>query len=164
MTEPMAIEIQTHPKVQPNGRAIWPAMLRGARCRCPNCGTGRMFRAYLKVADTCPDCREELHHQRADDAPPYFTMMIVGHVVIGGLLVVERTWQPEMWVHLAIWLPLTLALSLWLLPRVKGALIGLQWAARMHGFGAGDVGDSDPALPEAWPAQNPVAPERPKHV
>ena len=110
-----------------------------------------MFSAYLKVADRCPACAEELHHQRADDAPPYFTMMIVGHVVVGGLLVVERAYQPEMWVHLAIWLPLTLALSLWLLPRVKGALIGLQWAARMHGFGAADTRHRDPAAPETWP-------------
>ena len=94
-----------------------------------------MYQSYLEVAPACPNCGEELHHQRADDAPPYFTMFIVGHIVIGGLLLLEQSYAPETWVHLVIWLPLTLILSLWLLPRVKGALVGLQWALRMHGFG-----------------------------
>ncbi len=60
---------------------------------------------------------------------------IVGHVVIAGVLVLEKAYAPPSWVHLALWLPLTVILSLWLLPRVKGALVGLQWALRMHGFG-----------------------------
>ncbi len=78
-------------------------------------------------------------------------MLIVGHIVVGGLLAVERAFHPETWVHLVIWLPMTLALSLWLLPRIKGALIGFQWAARMHGFGLTDTSHRDPAAPEAWP-------------
>ena len=94
-----------------------------------------MFHAFLKVSATCPSCGEELHHQRADDAPPYFTMVIVGHVVIAGILALEKAVAPESWVHMVLWLPLTVGLSLWLLPRVKGALVGLQWALRMHGFG-----------------------------
>lgn len=77
-----------------------------------------------------------MHHQRADDAPPYFTIFIVGHIVIPLLLLVERVWRPELWVHFSIWLPLTLLLTLWLLPRTKGATVGMQWAFRMHGFGA----------------------------
>ncbi len=123
-------------------RSVVTAMARGARCTCPACGTGKLYRNYLKVDDVCKACGEELHHQRADDAPPYFTMMIVGHIVIGGLLVLEQTYAPETWVHLMIWLPLTVILSLWLLPKVKGALVGLQWALRMHGF-AGN-GDDEP--------------------
>ncbi len=128
------IEVET----PPHRHALW-SMLRGARLRCPSCGRGKLFRAYLKVVDECPRCGEELHHQRADDAPPYFTMLIVGHVVVAGIMTVERVYAPESWVETAIWLPVTLILSLWLLPRVKGALIGLQWALRMHGFdGAGE--------------------------
>ncbi|WP_439541765.1 DUF983 domain-containing protein [Hyphomicrobium sp.] len=132
----MSIEFNAPPpaSVEPK-RSITDAMLRGARQRCPACGAGAMFRAYLKVADACPACGEELHHQRADDAPPYFTMVIVGHVVIGGVLLLETAYAPPSWVHLTLWLPLTVILSLWLLPRVKGALVGLQWALRMHGFG-----------------------------
>jgi len=116
-------------------RDVMTAVMRGLRERCPACGEGKLFNKYLKVNDTCPKCGEELFHQRADDAPPYFTMLIVGHVVVGGILVVEQTFSPPTWVHMVIWLPLVLILSLWMLPRVKGALVGLQWALRMHGFG-----------------------------
>src|SRR5262245_31321498 len=110
------------------------ALLSGFRLRCPACGTGRLFGRYLKVHDTCPGCGEALHHHRADDAPPYFTILIVGHVVVGAILPVERAFAPPMWLHAALWLPLTLALTLWLLPRIKGSIVGLQWAFYMHGF------------------------------
>lgn len=127
----------------------WPrAVMNGIRCTCPACGTGKLYASYLKVVPVCTNCGEELHHQRADDAPPYFTMFIVGHIVIGGLLLMEQTLAPETWVHLVVWLPLTVLLSLWLLPKVKGGLIGLQWALRMHGFG----GHSDEPDPEPQPA------------
>jgi uncharacterized protein (DUF983 family) len=127
----------------------WPkAVINGIRCKCPACGTGKLYDSYLKVVAVCTNCGEELHHQRADDAPPYFTMFIVGHIVIGGLLVLEQTLAPATWVHLVIWLPLTLFLSLWLLPKVKGGLVGLQWALRMHGFG----GETDEPDPEPQPA------------
>ena len=112
----------------------WLSFKRGWRQGCPACGTGRLYHKYLKVNDTCPSCQEELHHQRADDAPPYFTMLITGHVIVGGILAMERLYAPPTWVQLAIWLPMTLIASLLLLPRVKGALVGLQWALYMHGF------------------------------
>jgi uncharacterized protein (DUF983 family) len=130
-------------------RAVPPALLRGARGLCPACGTGRMFRAYLKVEDACGHCGEELHHQRADDAPPYFTMFIVGHIVVGGLLSMERAFAPPTWVQLSVWLPLTIVLCLLLLPVVKGTLVALQWALRMHGFGS----FPDPAAPLPDPAE-----------
>jgi uncharacterized protein (DUF983 family) len=123
-------------------RSIQTSLLRGLCQSCPACGKGSLYRAYLKIADTCPACGEELHHQRADDAPPYFTMLIVGHVVVAGVLVLERAFAPPGWVHMALWLPLTVFLSLYFLPRVKGALVGLQWALRMHGFGG--AGDETP--------------------
>jgi uncharacterized protein (DUF983 family) len=125
-------------------RDVGLSMLRGFLGRCPHCGKGRMFRAYLKVADTCPACGEDLHHHQADDAPPYFTMTIVGHIVVAAVLAVEVAYQPEIWVHLALWLPLTLILSLWLLPRVKGAIVGMQWANRMHGFDPHHASDHPP--------------------
>ena len=103
-------------------------MLRGAVLKCPACGTGAMFRRYLKVADACPHCGEELHHHRADDAPPYFAIVIVGHIVVGLVLRVEMAYRPALWVHAALWLPLTVILTLVVLPSIKGALVGLQWA------------------------------------
>jgi uncharacterized protein (DUF983 family) len=126
-------------------RDVWRAMLRGFGLRCPNCGRGALFKSYLKACDACPSCGEELHHHRADDAPPYFTILIVGHVVVGGVLFLERGIAPPGWVQAAVWLPLTLILTLLLLPRVKGALIGLQWALYMHGF---DTGAASVAKPE----------------
>ena len=128
-------------------RPVRQAMLRGARQTCPACGQSPLYRAFLKVHDTCPGCGEELHHQRADDAPAYFTMVVVAHVAVGGLLVVEKAFAPPSWLQLSIWLPMTVILSLALLPRIKGMLIGLQWALRMHGFG----GKADEAIPEPVP-------------
>lgn len=140
---------QTAAPTEPRRDAM-QAIRRGLAGRCPSCGEGAMFRRYLKVSDTCPSCGEELHHQRADDAPPYFTMVIVGHVVVGGVLILEKAYAPETWVHLSIWLPLTIIMSLALLQPIKGALVGLQWAFRMHGFGGADAepdADLEPSSP-----------------
>jgi uncharacterized protein (DUF983 family) len=121
---------------EPRKKRSWRnAILRGFTGHCPSCGNGKLMASYLKVADTCTSCGTELHHQRADDAPPYFTMTIVAHLVVPGLLIAEKLWKPPLWVHGMIWLPATLLLTLCLMPRVKGAIVGLQWANRMHGFG-----------------------------
>lgn len=130
-------------------RPVWLSMKRGWAQKCPCCGNGEMFKSYLKVNDECPSCKEELHHQRADDAPPYFTMTIVLHFVVLGVLWVEQAFAPAIWLQLAVWLPLTALLSLWTLPRVKGALVAYQWACRMHGFGANAYEGAD--LPPADP-------------
>ena len=116
------------------GRPIFTSLLRGAAHKCPACGLGAMFRRYLKVSDTCPHCGEALHHHRADDAPAYFTIVIVGHIVVSLVLAVEMAYRPPLWLHAALWLPLTVILTFLVLPSVKGALVGLQWALRMHGF------------------------------
>jgi len=127
------------PANQHDGRSTGPrpllqSILRGARLKCPACGAGAIFHRYLKVSDDCPHCGEALHHQRADDAPPYFTIVIVGHVVVGLVLAVEMAYRPPLWLHAALWLPLTVILALVVLAPVKGALVGLQWALLMHGF------------------------------
>jgi uncharacterized protein (DUF983 family) len=110
------------------------ALWRGLKGQCPHCGNGRMFRAFLKVADRCDVCGEELHHQRADDFPAYLVIVLVGHLVVPLVLHVEMTYQPAYWIHAAMFLPLTLALSLLLIQPVKGAVVALQWHAGMHGF------------------------------
>ena len=122
------------PSAEPRNkaRAVW----RGLLGRCPACGRGAMFRAYLKVADRCPACGEDLHHQRADDAPPYVTMFIVAHVIVTLILWIEAMW-PELpfWMEAVGVCAVAGLLSLALLPRVKGALVGWQWGLLMHGFG-----------------------------
>ena len=121
--------------IKVSDRSWKQAMWRGAAGKCPACGKGLLFKKFMKVNDTCPHCGEALHHQRADDAPPYFTIFIVGHIMVPIVFIVERVWQPSYLVHAALWLPLTLSLTLALMPIVKGAVVGLQWALGIHGFG-----------------------------
>jgi uncharacterized protein (DUF983 family) len=122
--------------VPPSGEArpLFQALWRGARRRCPACGQGRLFSGYLATPERCSECGEELHHHRADDAPPYLTILTTGHVVVPLIISTEVAYAPPVWVHTALWVPLVLGLSLFLLPRFKGAVIGLQWALKMHGF------------------------------
>ena len=109
-------------------RSIWAGIRRGLNGQCPHCGQGRLFSAYLKIAARCDACGHETGAYRADDGPAYFTILIVGHLVIAPLLFLEfvRTW-PVGWV-LAIIIPAVIALAILLLPRVKGAFVGVQWA------------------------------------
>jgi uncharacterized protein (DUF983 family) len=110
------------------------AFMRGLLGRCPCCGRGRMFGAFLKVNDRCEVCGEELHHHRADDFPAYVVIFIVGHLLVPAVLSVEANFAPSYWTHLALWLPTTLILTLGLLQPVKGAIVALQWRMGMHGF------------------------------
>lgn len=116
-------------------RPMSTAMLRGWRRCCPNCGTGPLLRGYLKVRDTCTVCGEDLSHQRADDGPAYLTILIVGHLMAPAILWVFTTYRPDPLILTTIFSVGTVALSLFLLPRLKGVMIGIQWAKRMHGFG-----------------------------
>ena len=115
-------------------RDLWFAIKRGFRRRCPRCGEGRLFRAFLKVDDHCSACGQDFTPHRADDLPAYLVIVIVGHIVVPTALLIETNFAPPVALQLAIYLPLTLLLSLLLLQPVKGAVIGLQWALRMHGF------------------------------
>jgi uncharacterized protein (DUF983 family) len=115
-------------------RDLWSAMKRGFRCRCPRCGEGKMFRAFLKTANNCSVCGLDFTPHRADDLPAYLVIVIVGHIVVPIALSIETNYSPAVWLQLAIYLPLTFGMSLALLQPVKGAVVGLQWALRMHGF------------------------------
>ena len=132
-------------------RSVLQAMGRGWRSRCPNCGEGRLFRAYLKVVDRCAVCGTELFHQRADDAPPYFVTLITGHIVVPAALATEVAFAPPIWVHAVLWGPLTLGLALGLLQPVKGAIVGWQWATYMHGFDPDYVDDELPPREDGRP-------------
>ncbi|MGY6536431.1 MAG: DUF983 domain-containing protein [Pararhodobacter sp.] len=116
-------------------RPLRPALKDGWRRRCPACGTGAMMAGYLRVADACPHCGEALHHHRADDGPAYLTILVVGKVVMAVYLWVFMAFQPAPLVMIALCGSLAIGLSLWLLPRFKGAMVALQWSRRMDGFG-----------------------------
>ncbi len=116
-------------------RPTGQAMLRGTWGYCPACGKGRLFSRYLKVVDHCPACNEALHHQRADDGPAYLTILLVSHLGAPLLLAVYIAWRPSAMTMVISFGLGAILLSLLLLPRIKGAMVGLQWARRMHGFG-----------------------------
>ncbi len=132
-------------------RPVLPAMVRGFASCCPACGKRGLFRAFLKVSDHCPHCGEALHHHRADDAPAYFVIVIVGHLVVPLALSVELALAPAYWVHGLLWGPLTVGLALGLLPAVKGAIVALQWANYMHGFDPDDPGREHLSQPAPAP-------------
>jgi uncharacterized protein (DUF983 family) len=115
-------------------RPTWPALRKGWRRKCPKCGSGPLLSGYLKVRDTCPVCREELHHHRADDGPAYLTILIVGHLMAPLLHIVFVNFRPEPLVLFTIFAVVCVALTLYLLPRLKGAIVAFQWSRQMHGF------------------------------
>ena len=115
-------------------RHLWSAMKRGFRGRCPRCGKGKLFRAFLKTNENCSVCDLDFTPHRADDLPAYLVIVIVGHIVVPTALLIETNYAPPVELQLAIYLPFTLIASLALLQPVKGAVVGMQWALRMHGF------------------------------
>jgi uncharacterized protein (DUF983 family) len=121
-------------------RPLGEAIKRGILGRCPACGRGRLFCAYLKLDTSCKVCGEDLSHARADDAPAYLTMLVVCHIAGAGVLMSEDAWPgASLTATVAIWLTVAVVVSLILLPRMKGAVVGQQWALGMHGFGGDET-------------------------
>jgi len=116
--------------------SVWPAVAKGWRRKCPNCGNGALLKSYLKVNDTCTVCGQELFHHRADDGPAYLTILIVGHLMAPLLHFSFVTWRPEPLTLFTIFSVGCVGTSLYLLPRLKGAIVGFQWARNMYGFAA----------------------------
>ncbi|EAQ07003.1 DUF983 domain-containing protein [Yoonia vestfoldensis] len=116
-------------------RPTKPAIMNGLRCRCPNCGQGKLFDHYLHVADTCSQCGEDLSHHRADDGPAYLVILLVAHIIGFAIHFMWVAWRPDPWVMATVLSLGAVGLSLALLPPMKGMIVGIQWARRMHGFG-----------------------------
>ncbi|MEM8787372.1 MAG: DUF983 domain-containing protein [Pseudomonadota bacterium] len=134
-----------HPQIAPQTeqpaaaeRNLRQALVRGWRRRCPNCGAGPLLRGYLTVRDSCAVCGEELHHHRADDGPAWATILIAGHLMAPLMLSVYTAFRPAAWVMAVGFSSAFVVLALYLLPRLKGAFVGFQWAQRMHGFDNSD--------------------------
>ena len=108
----------------------WPipplktAVFRGLKGLCPACGQTHAFKGWLSVVPECENCTAPLGRYRADDAPPYFVLFIVGHIVVPLLFWLETAAHPALWVQAAIWIPVSLGLSALLLRPVKGATLG----------------------------------------
>jgi uncharacterized protein (DUF983 family) len=129
-----ATKVWTRESAIAEKRDVWTSIKRGFRGRCPRCGEGKLFRAFLKVDNNCSVCGLDFTPHRADDLPAYLVIVVVGHIVVPMALLIETNYAPPVALQLAIYLPLTLVASLALLQPVKGAVVGVQWALRMHGF------------------------------
>lgn len=118
--------------------SLWTAMMRGLKRQCPHCGEGAAFSSYVKVVAKCDHCGAELGRMRADDAPPYFTIVIVGHLILPLVMLAEDLWAPSTWLHLVMWLPLTTFMTLAMLPFVKGATLGIMAGVGIRGDESSD--------------------------
>lgn len=118
-------------------KPAWPmprlvtAMGRGLMGRCPSCGIGRVFDGFLRVVAECEHCHAPLGLARADDAPPYFTILIVGHIVIPAMLIMQKMDDPSNLMLSVVFVPLTLFLSVGLIRPIKGAIVGLMMSLNM---------------------------------
>ncbi len=128
------------PLVRPT---LWTAIKRGIAGRCPICGDGKLFRAYLKLSDTCSCCGTPLAEYRADDGPAWATILIVGHLIAPFLIIAARSDAPD-WIYFALLFPLIIAMTLALLPRVKGMFVALLWSFDIKNGVPGGTSDAAP--------------------
>lgn len=108
-------------------------IVRGLRERCPRCGRGKLFRAYLKPVDACGKCHERLGHIHADDGPAWLTILVTGHIVVPLVLALSPYIEWPAWAAYLLWAGLSLTIVLGLLPRCKGVFIGLIWYTKGPG-------------------------------
>jgi len=104
-----------------------PPTATGMRGLCPRCGKVRLFKRGLTLAESCEACGLDYAFIDSGDGPAVFVIMIAGAIVVAAALIVEVKYQPPFWVHAALWLPLTLAVTLWPLRAIKSLLIALQF-------------------------------------
>ena len=113
-----------------SSRPTWTeALMRGFKRTCPRCGKGKMFAGYLTPRESCESCGLAFEPLRADDAPAYFTVFLVGHIAIAGVLFTEQLGHPPMWVQ-SLWAPVAVAMMAVFLPLIKGAVMGAIYSSR----------------------------------
>jgi len=106
---------------------LGPALIRGLRGICPRCRQGGIFASFLGLAPRCPACGLDLGFADAGDGPAVFVSLIGGFAVLGAALWTELRYEPPFWLHLVVFLPLTLVVCVGLLRPLKGLLIALQY-------------------------------------
>ena len=123
-----------HDKINQPERSVSHAIINGLRCKCPNCGESSLFQGFTTVKNSCDNCSQEFFHHRADDLPPYLIILIVGHVIIS-LLIVSMKYELFGISTTAIGgSMIAVIMALALMRPIKGMVVGIQWALRMHGF------------------------------
>ena len=101
--------------------------LRGIACKCPRCGKGGIYAGFLTLRPHCEACGLDFAFMDSGDGPAIFIIMIAGAIVVAAALIVEVKYQPPLWLHAALWLPLTAAITLLPLRSMKSLLIALQY-------------------------------------
>lgn len=112
------------------GRRLSP-FATGLAARCPRCGQGRLFAGYLQVSPACERCGLDLRAADSGDGPAFFVMWIVSAIVVLLAALTEIFFEPALWVHVALWIPLVVLLAVLLLRPIKGLLIALQYRHRI---------------------------------
>jgi len=130
-----------------------PPALAGAVGRCPRCGTGKLYSGFLNLRPRCTACDLDFGFIDAGDGPAVFVILIVGFIVMAAALYTEVKFRPPIWVHMSLWLPLVVVLSLGLLRPMKGLLVGLQYLSNAR------QGRLATALTPAAEPPRPLAPE-----
>lgn len=114
-------------------RPVWPSVWRGLRRCCPRCGTPGLVVAYLKPTPACSGCGEGFDHIRTDDFAPWLSILVIGHLLVPAVISVERLFDPPLWLHLVLWGTLGVEMVMAVLPRTKGAALGLMWSLGLRG-------------------------------
>jgi uncharacterized protein (DUF983 family) len=112
-------------------KSVRVGVWRGLVCRCPNCGKGRLYNGFLTPVTQCEVCGNDNMIYPSDDLPPYLTVLLVGHIIVGLLLWVNLNFTLSIALQMFIWLPATALLSLALMQPIKGAAIGICWATNI---------------------------------
>ena len=99
----------------------------GLRLRCPSCGIGKLYKSFLKLDKACGNCGEDFSHADTADGPAVFVMLIAGFVIVFSALIVEVGYEPPYWVHVMLWQPIVIGLSLALLRPLKAELIASHY-------------------------------------
>ena len=99
----------------------------GLKGRCPPCGKDNLYNGFLELADRCDVCALDYAFADAGDGPAVFVVLFLGFIICGLALWTELTFQPSYWVHLTLWLPLTLLLAVGLLRPMKATMVALQY-------------------------------------
>jgi len=137
-----------HKPIEDSASPTWRAMKRGLRLRCPSCGQKPLYRSYLKVEPVCAGCGAANGEHSVDDAASYFTVLLVGHVVVAPMLAAEVIWDAPMWLVLSIALPAVGLVALAGLPFVKGAIVGVMSA--LDGRARAEATRPSPPPPGPW--------------
>lgn len=109
---------------------VWRLFKLGVQRKCPDCGSSALFDGYLSVRPECDECGLDFQQIRSDDMPAYFTIAIVGHLLLPLIYWLEVNYHPSMWTHFSIWVPATIILTLGMLPPIKGVAMGIIWYAK----------------------------------